>query len=148
MKTCSTRSKRRDQCLSDYRKTSDKRNPSYTLTTINNIFHGKLFIHLFHFNLFFTFPSLSSYLGRKGTLGCFSYLSKTTTTTTTTTTTKKQMNEWNKKKVLKLNCIKLSINQFINQSINQSTNKLTYVWKTTKVLLLVFRVTPFKTDQN
>ena len=29
------------------------------------------------------------------------------------------------KKVMKFNCIKLSINQFINQSINQSINKQT-----------------------
>jgi len=52
-----------------------------------------LIIHLFQFNLVFNFPSLSSHVGGKGTLGCFSHLPKKTTTTTS-----KQMNERNKKR--------------------------------------------------
>ena len=39
MKTCSTRSKRRDQYLCDNRETNDQRNPFYALSTMNNIFH-------------------------------------------------------------------------------------------------------------
>ena len=31
-----------DQYLSDNRETNDKRNPSYTLSTMNNTFHGKV----------------------------------------------------------------------------------------------------------
>ena len=38
MKTCSARLKRRDQYLCGNRETNDKRNPLYTLSTINNIF--------------------------------------------------------------------------------------------------------------
>jgi len=38
MKICSTRSTRCDQYLCGYREKNDKRNPLYTLSTINNIF--------------------------------------------------------------------------------------------------------------
>ena len=41
MKTCKTRPKRRNKYLSDYRKTNDRPNPLYNITTMNNIFHDK-----------------------------------------------------------------------------------------------------------
>ena len=39
MKTCSVRSKRREQYQSDSRETNDKLNPLYTSSTMINIFH-------------------------------------------------------------------------------------------------------------
>ena len=42
MKICSTWSKHHDQYLFDNHKTNNKRNPLYTLSTMNNIFHDKI----------------------------------------------------------------------------------------------------------
>ena len=41
MKTCSVRSKRRDQYQNDNHETNDKLNPLYTLSTMINVFHDK-----------------------------------------------------------------------------------------------------------
>ena len=55
MKAWSTRSKRRDRNLRGNRETKDKRSALYTLSTVNNIFHYKLFIYLFIYLLIYLF---------------------------------------------------------------------------------------------
>ena len=49
MKTCSVRSKRRDQYQSDNRETNNKLNPLYTLSTVINIFLDDEYITLCNF---------------------------------------------------------------------------------------------------